>query len=122
MKYIVYYLTKVFMFFVKVLAKPPIGAKLFKEINAAYSVGVGSEAFQEKRYDDAYKTLKPIADYKISDVYVGSAQYIVGVMYYHGLGIEKNYDVAVNYLKNAKENNNDDADRLLNKILSSNDE
>lgn len=121
MRYFIYNLINILMLLVKVLSKQPIGSKFFKEIIAAHSVGVGTEAYQEKRYDDAFKVLKPVADYNIKDVYVGSAQYIVGLMYYHGLGVQNNFNVAVKYLKNAKDSNHEDAARMLDKILSAND-
>jgi len=68
-----------------------------RELIAAYAVGEGVQAYEEKRYFDAFKILKPVADYEINDAYVGSAQYIIGVLYLHGLGIQKDIICADKY-------------------------
>lgn len=115
-----YYFIKIIILPIKLLVKLPLCPNFFREILAAYSVGAGTQAFQEKKYNEAYKILRPIVDYQINDAYVGSCQYIIGVMYYHGLGVNKDIDVAIKYLKNAKEKNNDDASSFLNKIVSAN--
>lgn len=109
------------MLVVKLLSHFPIGSNFFKELIASYSVGAGRQAFQEKRYSEAYKILKPIADYDIDDTYVGSCQYILGVMYYHGLGVDKDIDIGIKYLKYAKERDNEDASVFLQKVISANE-
>jgi len=69
----------------------------FRGLIAAYAVGEGAKAYEERRYLDAFKILKPVADYEINDAYVGSAQYIIGVLYLHGLGVQKDIICADKY-------------------------
>lgn len=115
-KLFLFYFLKITMLFVNFLSRLPFGFSLFKRIVAAYSLGSGSDAYREKRYDEAYKILKPIADYDINDLYVGSSQYIIGLMYYYGLGVNKNIEIGIKYLKCARERKNNDADKFLIKI------
>ncbi len=90
----------------KFCVKLSICPNFFRELIAAHAVGVGSQAYEEKRYLDAFKILKPVADYEINDAYVGSAQYIIGVLYLHGLGVEKDIIGANKYfIESAKRKN-----------------
>ncbi|MCK5355557.1 MAG: SEL1-like repeat protein [Methyloprofundus sp.] len=85
----------------------------FQELIAASVVGEGSQAYEEKRYVDAFKILKPIADYEIDDAYVGSAQYIVGVLYLYGLGVQKDSISANKYFSAAARRKNQNAINYL---------
>lgn len=111
-KLVVYYILRLVVLLIKILVIFHIAPNFFKSIIASYSIGEGSQAYEEKRYNDAIKILKPISDYQIKDVYVGDAQYILGVIYYYGLGIEKDIDTAISYFKKSSIQNNNDAKKI----------
>lgn len=85
----------------------------FRELIAAHAVGEGSKAYEEKNYIQAFRILKPVADYKIDDAYVGSAQYIVGLQYLYGLGVQKDIDSADKYFSDAARRKNQNAINYL---------
>ena len=95
--------------------------KFFQELVAAHAVGAGSKAYREKDYEEAFKILKPVADYTINDSYVGSAQYIVGLLYLYGLGVKKDNIQAQKYFLDAVNRNHQDAKSYL-KLMGSDTE
>lgn len=105
----------------KICIKLSICSGFFQEIIAARAVGEGSQAYSEKRYQEAFNILKPIADFNINDAYVGNAQYIVGLLYLHGLGIDQNLSLAEKFLSEAVKRNNQEAKIQLKRIRSAND-
>lgn len=116
MRLIWYWIISAIMVFPKALAKLPLPITFFKEMVAAHAIGAGTQAYREKNYKEALRILNPVADYCIDDVYVASAQYIVGLLYYHGLGVGENFDKAILYFSKAAEQKNEEAANILSKI------
>lgn len=101
------------IFFAKILARIGVLEDFFHGIIAAHAVGEGSDAYKHGRYEHALTVLKPVADLTLDDPYVGSAQYIVGLLYLHGLGVERSVQQAHYYFQRAAERGNADADKYL---------
>lgn len=60
------------------------------------SLNQGKANFKQKNYELAYRQLLPLAVKGNAD-----AQYAIGYMYYHGEGIDRNEDLAENWLTKA---------------------
>lgn len=116
-EYSLHYFVRILIVPIRLLARLPYGSSFFKGMNAAYAVGAGETAYREKRYHDAFKIYKPIADYDLKGGYVGGCQYMTGVLYYYGLGIERDFDLAVKYLWKAVRNGDEEADAYLGMFL-----
>ncbi len=99
----------------KILMRTPLFPTFFQEIVASISVGGGSKAYREKRYEDALKILEPVANFEIDSPYVGSAQYLIGLLYFHGRGVAKDLDRAEGYFKKAACRENEDAIEYLSR-------
>lgn len=100
-----------------------IAPNFFRGFIAASAVGEGGQAYNEKRFQDTIRLLTPVSKYKINDVSVGTAQYLLGVIYYHGLGTDKDIEKAKGLFKKAVSNNeyNKDAQKYLT-IIKANEE
>ena len=85
----------------------------FRQFVAAYYYGEGMRAFNKKLFTDSFKILKPIADYEIDSVYVGSAQYIIGTQYLYGLGTNRDLLRAEHYLREATKRGSEEAEQCL---------
>jgi TonB family protein len=68
----------------------------------------GRAAFESKKYDLAYKELRPIADSGNA-----KAQYLIGQLYHHGNGVEKNEKEAVAWYFKAARGGYDEAQFAL---------
>lgn len=108
-----YYLIQIMVAFIKILLWLHVGGDFFRTILAAHAYGVGIDAYQEKRYADAFNILKPIAEFKINDTYVGGCQFIFGLLYFYGLGVNKDNDLAIKYIERAKNNGDDEAKNFI---------
>lgn len=103
----------ILLYFSKGCIRISVFPNFFQRLVAAHAVGKGSRAYREKHYDEAFKVLKPVADYTIKTPYIGSAQYIIGLMYLYGLSVRKDEVLANNYFSKAVENNHEDAKAYL---------
>jgi len=79
------------------------------QIVASYAVGSGGRAYNDGQYQDAYNVLKLAADFDIDDLYVGTTQYYMGLLYFYGHAVKQDKDIAERYFKKASERKNEDA-------------
>jgi TPR repeat protein len=86
---------------------------------AANAVGKGTYAYKRKNYKEAYDAVRSVAEYEIDDPYVGSSQYLLGLLYFHGHGVEESKALAQHYFKKAAQRGNDDAITFLESQLRS---
>jgi TPR repeat protein len=84
---------------------------------AANAVGKGTHAYEQKNYKEAFNAVKSVAEYDMDDPYVGSSQYLLGLLYFHGYGIEENKTLAQHYFEKAAQRGNDDAITFLESQL-----
>lgn len=103
--------------FAKLLLFLGISNSFLKEIIVASSVGKAELAMNKKNYIQARQLLEKVVDFKISCPYLGSAQYMYGLLYYHGLGIEKDIEKSIFYFNKAVLNNNTQAKRFIQKKI-----
>src|SRR3989344_5767158 len=96
MKYVTYFLRLLWhwvatgvYYVARVGALVPGISTFSKSLVASYVAGASSQAIDEKRFSDAAKILKPVEAYKVKDALVGSAQYNLAYLYFHGRGVEK---------------------------------
>lgn len=61
----------------------------------------GFEHYQNKDYDKALQSLKPIVDLEAKHPDIGHAQYTMGLMYFHGRGVNKDKERAERYFMQA---------------------
>ncbi len=108
-----YWLVKIVMVIVRFLVKLHIFPTFNKHLIAAYAVSSGADAYNNKQYLKSFSILKPVADYDFESPYVGSCQYMLGVLYQHGLGIDKDIEKAKSYLMKAASQGNEDAVKYL---------
>lgn len=120
MKYVIYFLRLLWhwvatgvYYVARVGALVPGISTFCKSLVASFAAGASSHAIDEKRFFDAAKILKPIEAYEIKDVSVGSAQYNLAYLYFHGHGVEKDEHKAEELLKKAAENGNSEAMKFL---------
>ena len=59
--------------------------KVSKSIIAANAYGEGASAYRKKDYSRAKEVLESVAKYQIDSSYVSGAQYLMGLLYFHGL-------------------------------------
>lgn len=73
------------------------------------------EAYEKSDYAKAYELFYPLAAYHRND----EAQLYMGMIYFHGDGVEKNIDTACEWWKKAMRNGNVDAANRLSEIKTS---
>lgn len=88
-----------------------------KSIISANAYGEGAEAYRKKDYSRAKKILEPIAKYQIDSSYVGSAQYLMGLLYFHGLDVSKDMQVAEDFFTQAAKRRSQEAKEYLRKYF-----
>ena len=106
-------------FIVKVavgLSSVGIFRPFFQGLIAANAVGKATNAYKQGKYIDAYNAVKNVVSYDMDDPYVGSAQYILGLLYYHGYAVNQDRKLAHKYFEKAAQRGNVDALSYLNTI------
>lgn len=88
----------------------------FQGLIAANAVGKASHAYKRGKYTDAYDAVKSVAEYDIDDPYVGSSQYILGLLYFHGYAVNQDRGLAHKYFEKAAQRGNTDALSYLNEL------
>ncbi len=71
----------------------------------SYTIEDGYRFYNEKRFKEAFDTLFDAAAYENSS----EAQFYIGMMYYHGDGVEKSEDKALKFWTKARRNGHVDA-------------
>jgi TPR repeat protein len=84
---------------------------------AADAVGKGAHAYERKNYKEAYNAVKDVAEYDMDDPYVGSSQYLLGLLYFHGYEVVENKTLAQHYFEKAAQRGNNDAITFLKSQL-----
>lgn len=104
-----YIISNIVIVIAKLLSFIGILRSFFQGLIAANAIGKGTHAYEQKNYKEAYNAVKDVAEYDMDDPYVGSSQYLLGLLYFHGYGVEENKTLARHYFKEAAQRGNDDA-------------
>jgi TPR repeat protein len=108
-RWLQYFVSNFIVMVAAVFCRIGIAKAFFQSLIAANSLGKASQAYKNKQYIKAYNAVKDVAEYDIHDPYVGSSQYLVGLLYFYGRGIEQNQELANLYFKKAADRGNEDA-------------
>lgn len=81
----------------------------FQGVIAANAVGKAAHAYKHGKYFDVYNAIKGVAEYDVDDPYVGSSQYILGLLYFHGYAVNQDRELAHKYFEKAAQRGNTDA-------------
>ena len=88
-----------------------------QSIISANAYGEGAEAYRKGDYSRAKNILEPITKYQIDSSYVGSAQYLMGLLYFYGLGVPKDMQVAEDFFTQAAKHGSQEAKEYLRKYF-----
>jgi len=77
------------------------GGNFFKSMIAASAIGAGEDAVKKNDFSRAYKILREVEDFEVDDVWVGGAQWQLGVLYFYGHGVDKSETKAIEMFEKA---------------------
>lgn len=80
-------------------------------IESASQLGKARQAFNQKNYEQAASLLTPLAEQGDAD-----AQYALGYMYHNGLGVPRNYKLAIQWMTAASAKGNQKATEALRRL------
>ena len=83
--------------------------QIFRSFVAAESVGIAGRALKLRDYKVAYKSLMKFENDSIEDVWVGSCQFMLGYLIYHGLATDRDIDRAIDVIQKSAWAGNGDA-------------
>ena len=111
-----YILILFFYYTFLLISKFPFAPNFFISTVVARRYGQAARARDRQDYDRAFILLKDFESLDFDSPYLSSSHYILGVLYFLGLGTEQNQDRGMKLINRAAENGDSDAEKYLKKL------
>lgn len=98
------------------ISKLPFAPNFFISTVVARRYGQAARAKDKQDYESSYGYLKDFETLDFDCPYLSSSHYILGVLYYLGIGTEQDQKRGMTLIKRAAKNGDSDAEKYLKKL------